>query len=251
MRILRAIFKSGLALVVGCGGSTTQAPPSRTESPGPSAPIQVGALASWLAESASRIAVDLREPELFAAGHIHGAVNLQAGYEQFAIRASRFFGSSAELVLLAKDAAVAAELAQGAHVGVRVRAWLDAPASACRSVAELGWTKQKTIRAKSAADLLARGDALLIDARTAKEYADGHAPGAMFVYPDDFPRQAPFLRRDASVIVVCQAGWRSSLLVSWMDRLGFRDARNLIGGMDSWRAEGCAIEKGSEQKAFR
>jgi rhodanese-related sulfurtransferase len=105
--------------------------------------------------------------------------------------------------------------------------------------------------ALSAARRLDSGQALVIDARTAEEYARGHVRGSVFLYPDDFPRQAGFLRRDRAIIAVCEAGWRSSLLVSWMDRLGFKRAFNLIGGMRAWRSAALPIETGDEQEAFR
>lgn len=207
-------------------------------------------LAAWIAAGPDRIPVDLREPRAFAAGHLAGAVNLQAGYRQFALRAERFFPAESRLCLMSSDPQEARRLAvEAAGFAVAV-AWLDVPVGELAQT-ELAWRTQRTIDPRDTAKLLAEKKALLIDARTADEYAAGHARGALFSYPDDFPRQASFLRRDGKLIVVCEAGWRSSLLVSWLDRAGFAHAYNLMGGMAAWRRAGLPLETGGEQKAFR
>ena len=45
---------------------------------------------------------------------------------------------------------------------------------------------------------------------------------------------------------VCRSGARSAQAVVMLQKEGFRDVANLAGGMLRWRAEGCAVEGGSE-----
>ena len=42
------------------------------------------------------------------------------------------------------------------------------------------------------------------------------------------------LDRERPVAVVCRSGYRSSIATSLLERLGFRKATNVIGGMDAW-----------------
>lgn len=212
--------------------------------------IDLSQLPVWLREKPRRYAVDLRDPDKFARGHIRGAINLQSGYEQFTIRAQRFFPKGSQLALISEDPSEAERLAKSISARFPGSRWFDSPAS---RIAELGLplATQKTIEPREAFAQLRKGEALLIDARTASEYAEGHAPSALFVYPDDFPRQLSFLRPDKTIIVVCEAGWRSSLLVSYMDHYGFKNALNLTKGLKGWREANLPVETGSEQRAFK
>lgn len=212
--------------------------------------IDINDLPKWLSARRNRFAVDLREPEKFASGHVRGAINLQSGYEQFSIRAERFFPVASQLALISDDPKVAKRLAESVRARFPGSRWFDAPIS---KIVKLGipMMTQKTIPAREAFALLKKGNALLLDARTAKEYADGHAPSAALIYPDDFARQVSFLKPDKTVLVICEGGWRSSLVTSYMDHFGFRDARNLIGGMAEWRKAKLPIETGAQQRAFK
>ncbi|MAE77847.1 MAG: hypothetical protein CMJ85_13370 [Planctomycetes bacterium] len=215
--------------------------------PGSVEPLAVAAVPAWIKIG---IPVDLRPPEEFARGHLAGAVNLQAGYKQLELRARRFFGASARLCLMAEDPAEAQRLATKVAGSFAEMRFLNARVSDLEA-SGIKWRRQRTIAPSETAALLASGDALLIDARTAEEYASGHIAGAVLIYPDDAPRQAAFLRPERTVVVICEAGWRSSLVVSWLDRVGFADARNLIGGMVAWRKADKPIERGDEQRSFK
>ena len=211
--------------------------------------LSVTAVRDWLAKAQPSYVVDLRPPSAFASGHVPGAINLQHGYKQFELRARRFFDGKARLLLVDDDVARARSSAQAVASSFAAVAWLDVDIATAFDA--LGRQTQKTCTAREASAWLEAGQALLIDARTAAEYADGHAPGAVFVYPDDFSRQSAFLRADRKHVVVCEGGWRSSLLASWLTQQGFGEAYNLLEGMKSWRSQGLAIERGDEQRAFR
>ncbi|GEM_PF-3751522 len=215
--------------------------------PREAAPLSLSDLPAWLRNGKRRFLVDLREPRAFARGHLEGAVNLQEGYGQFELRARRFFGNGAGLCLAAADPERAEALARRHSGRFEEMRWLkeEAPSEGA------GVRSQKTIGPEAAWALLRKGRAVLFDARTSAEYGEGHVPAAVFVYPDDFPRLVPALRKDPTFLVVCEEGWRSSLLVSWLDAHGFTDARNLIGGMKAWRRARLPVERGADQRAFR
>lgn len=42
--------------------------------------------------------------------------------------------------------------------------------------------------------------------------------------------------KDEEVIVHCKSGGRSAAAVDYMTRMGFRNVRNLVGGMIAWQA---------------
>jgi len=54
------------------------------------------------------------------------------------------------------------------------------------------------------------------------------------------------LTKDRPIVAVCRAGGRSAQATNILQKAGFKDVANLTGGMLRWRAEGHAVESGSE-----
>ena len=86
------------------------------------------------------------------------------------------------------------------------------------------------------------GAVILLDTRTPTEYRISHLQGARFVDFGSF-EQATFqdLPRDQTVVVYCSVGYRSERVGERLKALGFRDVRNLYGGIFQWVNEGRPI----------
>lgn len=95
--------------------------------------------------------------------------------------------------------------------------------------------------------------ALLIDIRSETQRAhDGVVPGALY-----FPRNVLEWRcdpdceaydprvggLDRQLIVMCDAGYASSLAAESLQQLGFSRATDLDGGFQAWRASGLPVER--------
>jgi hydroxyacylglutathione hydrolase len=84
----------------------------------------------------------------------------------------------------------------------------------------------------------------IVDVREIDDYDAGHIPGARHTYVG-FLRErvdALGLDRNRPVIVTCSVGHRSGVGVSVLRRAGFRDVRNLLGGMTAWQALGLPLD---------
>jgi rhodanese-related sulfurtransferase len=83
---------------------------------------------------------------------------------------------------------------------------------------------------------------VLLDTRSPEEYQVSHLRGAQFVNYDGF-ETATFdgVPRDAPVVVYCSVGARSEKVGERLRALGFRDVRNLYGGIFQWVNEGHAV----------
>ena len=99
------------------------------------------------------------------------------------------------------------------------------------------------------------GGALLIDIRSeSQRVADGIVPDAIW-----FARNVLEWRCDPSceahdervggldrqLIVMCDAGYQSSLAAATLQQLGFARATDLAGGFQAWRAEGLPVAPAS------
>jgi rhodanese-related sulfurtransferase len=83
---------------------------------------------------------------------------------------------------------------------------------------------------------------LLLDVRTPAEWNDrfGHLDGSIQIPIDQLAGRLGELERwkDRTIITVCTVGQRSGLAARLLAERGFRDARNLRGGLQAWRAAG-------------
>jgi rhodanese-related sulfurtransferase len=93
--------------------------------------------------------------------------------------------------------------------------------------------------------------ATLIDIRPDNQIAtEGMIPGALIIPrnvlewrldPDSAHRHAHAPDPEASVIVVCNEGYQSSLVAATLQELGFSRATDLDGGFRAWRAAGLPV----------
>jgi len=100
--------------------------------------------------------------------------------------------------------------------------------------------------------------AVIVDIRPADQRErDGRLPGAHVIPrnvlewrldPRCEHRDPDVARTDRQVIVVCDEGYQSSLAAATLRRLGL-DATDVIGGVQSWRAEGLPLGPGADGKA--
>lgn len=96
-----------------------------------------------------------------------------------------------------------------------------------------------------------RGSALLVDIRPERDRrAEGTIPGALIIErnelewrldpasPDRIPEAD---RHDREIVVVCNAGYASSLTAAALQDLGLVNATDLIGGFRAWRLAGLPV----------
>jgi rhodanese-related sulfurtransferase len=96
------------------------------------------------------------------------------------------------------------------------------------------------------------GGAVLIDIRAeSQRERDGVVPGAVFIArnvlewrcdPDGANRDERVADPARRLIVMCDAGYQSSLAAATLQELGHVDATDLDGGFQAWRAAGLPVE---------
>ena len=83
--------------------------------------------------------------------------------------------------------------------------------------------------------------ALLVDIRSESQRAsDGVVPGAMFIPRNVLEWRVDQMSAAASVIVLCNEGYQSSLAAATLRDLGL-DATDLVGGFQAWRDAGLPV----------
>jgi hydroxyacylglutathione hydrolase len=84
-------------------------------------------------------------------------------------------------------------------------------------------------------DKLTRGEVSLLDVREPSEWKeDGYIQGSERIFFADLPKKADFLPTDKPIAVICSVGKRSSIAASVLERKGFNNIINVLGGMTAW-----------------
>lgn len=79
----------------------------------------------------------------------------------------------------------------------------------------------------------------LVDVREPHEHADFNIGGTLYPLGKIMTMMVDELEplKDAEVIVYCRSGNRSGQAAMILDTLGFKDTKNLVGGMLNWESK--------------
>jgi phage shock protein E len=88
-------------------------------------------------------------------------------------------------------------------------------------------------------------DVIVLDVRTAAEFAAGHVPGARNVSHDELPARLDELAalRDKQVVLYCRSGRRTQIAEDTLRRTGFTKLLRLEGDWLAWEAEKRPVER--------
>ncbi len=82
---------------------------------------------------------------------------------------------------------------------------------------------------------------LLVDVRTADEFATGHIHGAVNIPLDTVNDNLSQISRTEPVVVYCHSGNRSAQAVQLLSKAGYTNIYDL-GGINAWTSQGFPIE---------
>src|SRR5947209_19951169 len=96
------------------------------------------------------------------------------------------------------------------------------------------------ISPQDAAAKLKSGEAVIVDVRDKDEWDEGHIPGALHMSRGtielDIEEKVP--DTNAMIICHCGGGGRGALATESLQKMGYKNARNMSGGFKAWKAAG-------------
>ena len=178
-----------------------------------------------------RLVIDIRDPEVYAAGHAPGSLNIQLTWHQLKDRTPSYVPELTRPIALRAsnlfDAQEAAAILQ--ELGYSDVSLFEPEGADESDTLEL-------MDAKELARVIATGTPpMIIDIREQSEFDNGVIDIAKLVDQDEGPLAVEGLDKSARYLIICEGGWRSSQLASWMKIQGFTDVVNVIDGMAGWR----------------
>ena len=194
-------------------------------------------------QRAGDLVLDTRPAMEFGSAHVPGAVNIPlAG--QFAGSAGALLGLDHDLIIVAEDqAAVEESRTRLARVGFeRVAGYLDGGmarwAEQNRPAAQIMQISAGELNRELAED---PGSIQIVDVRRIPEWDHGHIQGALHKPLDRVVKMLGDLDPAKPVVVHCKGGYRSAIACSLIQRAGFQNVTNLIGGLDAWQGLGFPV----------
>jgi len=91
----------------------------------------------------------------------------------------------------------------------------------------------------------AAGRPRLLDTRTPQEYSVSHLRGATRLDPDAIDLSVAGKDKSALIVVYCSVGYRSAAVGQRLRRAGFKDVKNLAGGIFGWANSGHPVYQGT------
>lgn len=202
-------------------------------------PITVKALQKMLQEGA--IALDVRPGAEFAAAHVPGSICIPLS-GQFASWAGAVLGLSSKPVLIAATTDQISEArVRLARIGIEdVVGYLEGGVEAWRN-AGLPIEQVTQLTAQELASRLEGGSMEMLDVRREGEYQAGHIEGADWYPLDRFKAALPEINNRKPVAVHCAGGYRSLIAISLLQRAGYHNVVDVIGGFDAWKKAGLSV----------
>jgi rhodanese-related sulfurtransferase len=78
----------------------------------------------------------------------------------------------------------------------------------------------------------------ILDVRQSEEFAEGHVPNAVLIPLGELQTRASEIPSGVPVYVICRSGRRSQQASEILIELGFKDVRNVDGGVLAWQEAG-------------
>jgi hydroxyacylglutathione hydrolase len=183
--------------------------------------------------------VDVRAKESFAAAHIPGAINIPFGpnlptWAGWVLPYDR-------PTLIVVDAPeqmpeVTRHLVRVGHDDVQgyLDGGMDGWVSSGYPMATLGILSVQALAER-------RNQYTVLDVRSEREWNSGHIAGAIHIHGGQLQEKIAQVPRDKPVAVICGTGYRGSIAGSFLEREGYRDVTNVLGGMSAWKASGLPL----------
>lgn len=175
---------------------------------------------------------DVASSAEFAAAHAPGTINLPAAT---LVQWAGFFVDYDTPVYLITDPASLEENLRGLRsIGIDfIGGYFDATAIRDAGLRTESYRSATPQQLRAAID---SGEVRLLDVRSATEFEAGHIPTAEHCFLGKLFRELPQIDRSKPVVAQCQAGARSAIATSILQRAGY-DVTNMRGGYQAWVAD--------------
>jgi len=175
------------------------------------------------------IVIDIRPAAQFGAGHFPGSINIGVGSPSFSTWTGFMIRGDKAIVLVVGTVADAEKARlELARIG------FDHVLGYIKADALTQTQKLPQISVQELEASLKNGGPLVLDVRTPSEWQSKHIEDAQHVPLSSFAKQPPDLPNDRPIAIICGSGYRSSIAASLLQARGYKEVKNVAGGMTAF-----------------
>lgn len=102
-----------------------------------------------------------------------------------------------------------------------------------------------SVSSQQLVNLVNKQQAVVIDIRAHKDFANGHITSAQNILPSELTQKGKDLEKwkNNPIVVVCNTGIQANNSCNTLKNLGFEQIFKLQGGMQSWMADNMPVTK--------
>ena len=190
-------------------------------------------------QAAGAQVLDTRDPEVFAAAHLAGSINIGLG-GPYATWAGTVLSREQPIVIIADPGREHEAAMRLGRIGFdQVVGYLQDGLHSLQSRPDLT-TSTERLSAQVAAERLeaaaAGREPVIVDVRAPGERQQKRIPGSVGIPLNHLVERTQELPSDRQILVHCAGGYRSSIAASLLQRHGFAQVGEIAGGIAAWDA---------------
>ena len=183
--------------------------------------------------------IDTRPKQLYAEGHIPGAVNIQNN-KAFSTWMGWIVEYDKPFILIAQEQEIESITRKMMRIGMdHSKGFI----TDIQEYVDLGYTLRSVhqMTLDEVHEHMKDSEYTILDVRSANEFAEGHIPGAINIHGGQLRNRLAELP-EGSLIVHCQGGDRSSIAMGILEQANSRTLYNVPGGFNEWKQHNFEIE---------
>ncbi|MGD6851775.1 MAG: MBL fold metallo-hydrolase [Candidatus Bathyarchaeia archaeon] len=188
----------------------------------------------WEIQEQNMIVVDTRQPYAFSGSHIPNSLSMwlegASAYPGWVMDINQYV-----VFVLERPADIDSVTAYFRRVGfVNMCGYLCGGMNTWQEAGR-PFRSFSTMTVTELTEKLSRDEVTLLDVREPHEWTeDGYIEGAMLIPFAELQDKADSISKDKSIAVTCSVGNRTNIALSILERAGFRNLINVLGGMTAW-----------------
>ncbi len=191
--------------------------------------------------------LDTRGAADFAGAHLAGSLNIAVD-GRYATWCGTVLDKSRPIVVIAERGREEESIMRLGRIGFdQVVGYLKEGVEALDARPELIAVTDR-VTAKSLDEWLRRDDApIVVDVRAEKEWSHNQIRNSVNIPLNHLAQRTSELAKDRTIVLHCQAGYRSSIAASMLHQQGFSKVVDLVGGIEAWEATNLPTESLTNQ----